>query len=492
MPELYAFQQRMVDKALSVSHFFCGDDMGVGKTVEAVALDKARRELIKKVGVVHSPLLTLVVAPMSMATAWEDHFRTWNPTLRVARIYPEESATNQKNIFRSKFLEMIEHVKADVFICHWESLRLMPELRKTHWFHIIADEAHRAKNRKAQQTHALKRLPTMHKLALTGTPADNRPTDIWSILNWLYPRTWTSYWNFERNYVRIKAHNVGVCNAAGCDGYHRNAYREIVGVANPREFRQRISPYYIRRLKEDPEVGLELPEKIHTTIKVDLLPQQRRAYEQMRKNMLAWIGEHENEPIAAPIVVAQLVRLQQFAGGYGQLEAVKVRDKDTGELTTKMVLRLTEPSSKLDAMMELISDHDDKQFVVFSQSRQLMELLAARLERSNISHCLFTGNTPQGDRGRLVAEFQSGRRRVFAGTVSAGGVGLTLTAASVLLRPDRHPSPAVNKQAEDRLHRIGQKNNVQIIDIVANNTLDQQRIDQIEMKWQVIKQLLGE
>jgi len=367
----------------------------------------------------------------------------------------------------------------------------MPELAKIHWFHIIADEAHRAKNRKAQQTQRLKKLPTMHKLALTGTPADNRPDDIWSILEWLYPRTWTSYWRFFNRYVVARSHNVGDCLVEDCGKYHKNAYKEILGIAHEEEFQERVRPYYIRRLKEDPSIGLELPEKYYDKVEVALHPDQRSAYEQMRKDMLAWVGEHEDEPIAAPIVVAQLVRLQQFAGAYGRLETVKVRTAE-GEYVEKRVLRLTEPSSKLDAIMELIDDNPKKAFVVFSQSRQLMELLAARLARSNISHGLLTGNTPQKDRGPMVEKFQSGGFRVFAGTVSAGGVGITLTAASTLLRPDRHPSPSANRQAEDRLHRIGQRNNVQIMDLLAKRTIDREQLDRVELKWSAIKKLLGD
>lgn len=433
-----------------------------------------------------SRLMTLVVAPLSVVFSWEDHFQDWNPSLVVKVIDRKD---------RDSFIKSFQNREADVFICHWDALRLMvKQMQDVRWFHIIADEAHRMKNRKAQQTTALKKLPTLHKLALTGTPADNRPDDIWSILNWLYPRTWTSYWSFFRRYVVSNYHTASLagCSLEDCFMVHKNAYREILGVRNPKEFQREIAPYYIRRLKDDPEVDLELPERLPPQkLWVDLHPQQRRTYNEMRKNMLSWIGRHEDEPIAAPIVVAQLVRLQQFAGAYARLELAKVRTRD-GEVVEKQVLRLAEPSSKLDALMELIKDNEEKKFVVFSQSRQLMELFAARMDSSHISYSLFTGNTPQKDRGTLVAKFQSGDSRVFAGTVSAGGVGLTLTAASVVVFTDRHPNPGVNKQAEDRLDRIGQRNHIQVIDLVARDTMDQQRLDQVEMKWTTIKQLLGD
>jgi SNF2 family DNA or RNA helicase len=384
------------------------------------------------------------------------------------------------------------------YIIHWEALRLVDELQSLQWYHVIADEAHRAKNRKAQQTQALKKINTRCKTALSGTPADNKPQDLYSILQWLYPRVWTSYWRFEHYFIKTEPHNQGPCAAEGCNGYHQRPFRKQVGVANVEELLESVEQYYLRRLKED--VIADLPDKYYTEIEVTLSPRQRKIYEQMAKDMLAWIGKHEEEPVAAPIVMAQLVRLKQFALAYAEIEMVTRRRRECPEDGCEAGcighevrrVKLSEPSSKLDVVMERLEDNPTEQFVVFSESKQIINMLAARLTKANITHVALTGDTPQADRGGLVDDFQAGKARVFAGTIHAGGEGITLTAASTVIFLDRTWNPSRNRQAEDRLHRIGQKNAVEVIDIVATDTVDGGRLQQLEMKWSWLKELLGD
>jgi len=199
--------------------------------------------------------------------------------------------------------------------------------------------------------------------------------------------------------------------------------------------------------------------------------------------MLAWVGKHEDEPLPAPSVIAQLVRLQQFAVAYGKLETKVVK----GE--TQRYLVLDEPSAKLDAVMDLIGA-TDAQIIIFGQSKQAINLLATRLTRAGISHGCLTGDTKQADRDVYIEEFQAGTRRVFLSTVKAGGVGITLTAASIVVFLDRAWSPSANKQAEDRAHRLGQKNAVLIITLVARDTIDRERNDKIDLKWSWLKAIL--
>lgn len=346
---------------------------------------------------------------------------------------------------------------------HWQGLRIIEDyLYRVIWFHIIADECHAIQNRKSLQTKALKRLRTWYKTGLSGTPAYDKPDDLWSILNWLYPDYWRSYWSYYNRHITWVDY----------DGY-----RTIVGVQNQKELQQQMSGFYIRRRKED--VLPNLPEKYNSKLYVDLTAKQARAYESMRKDMLAWVGEHETEPIAAPIVIAQLIRLQQFSGSHGYI------DPDTDKML------MAEPSSKLDEVMRIIQETNE-QIVIFSQFSQMIKLLGKRLEKSDISHGLFIGDTPTKQRAEIINRFQDGHLRVFAGTIAAGGVGITLTAASTVVFIDRSWSAATNLQAEDRLHRIGQKNAVHVIDIIANGTIDSKRHEEINLKWSWIKMLLGE
>lgn len=448
MPELFPFQKAAVEKLEKVAAVLIGDDMGLGKTVEAIALDLKRRADFPDL-----KLRTLVVCPLSMVATWTKTYYEWAPHLRILPI-------NNKD--RSYFVDELNDDNFDVFVCHWPSLRLMPQLSERSWYHVIADEAHALQNRKSKQSVHLKEIKTFYRTALTGTPAYDKPDDLWSILNWLYPKYWSSYWKYYNEHIIF--HNF-------------NGYKTIVGVANPEKLQKEMEQFYIRRKKE--EVIWDLPDKYYTTVNVDLHPAQRRAYNSMRDKMMAWIGEHEQEPVVAPIIIAQLIRLQQFACAFAEFNEEKQK------------LKLSAPSSKIDAAVEII-ESTDAQVVVFSQFSQVIDLLCDRLEKKGISVGKFTGGTSAVDRAKIVSEFQDGKIKVFAGTIAAGGVGITLTAATVCIFTDRSWSNALNLQAEDRLHRIGQKSAVQIIDIIANDTIDAKRIKVIQQKWEWIKRLIGD
>lgn len=440
---LLPFQREDVTKLDVHANALIANDMGTGKTYEAIARDSLIRQRHKG--------STLVVAPLSVLSSWKYHFEELTD-LRVAMVDRTQ---------RTAFLKE----DADVYLVHWDALRLLPDLRNRVWMHVIADEAHRVKNRKAKQTLALKKIKAAHKSALTGTPVINEPPELWSILNWLWPRTYTSYWQFFNSYTESEVVYPG-------------GYRKVIGPRNELELQKRMGPYTVRRLKA--EVLPELPDKYATTVWVELDPKQRRAYESMRKDMLAWVGEHEHEPLPAPAVIAQLVRLQQFA-----LAFMTWNDE-----TERFVM--SEPSAKLDALMELINDRDGEQVVVFSQFTSSLALLERRLIKKGITYAKVTGDVKDADRTKAIEDFQAGKARVFFGTIAAGGVGITLTAASTVIFLDRSWSPALNQQAEDRLHRIGQQNAVEVIDIMAVGTVDLGRRARLEQKWTWIKQLLGD
>jgi len=437
--------------------------MGLGKTPQAVVLDSARR--IKQPNLIAKPK-TLVITYLGIISSWKEHYAEWAPELRVVAI-------DNKN--RIPFLRALANDSADVYILHWQALRILEEeLQSLKWFHIIGDEIHAIQDRKAKQSKVLKSLKTIYKTGLSGTPAFDKPDDLWSILHWLYPEYWSSYWRYYDKHIIYTNY----------DGY-----RTIVGVAHAPELQREMSGFYIRRRKED--VLVDLPDKYFTKVEVDLHSKQAKAYESMRKDMLAWVGEHEDEPISAPVVIAQLTRLQQFSDAFGKIEIVKKRDRYTGEIKEVPTMFLDEPSTKLDAVMQIIGSTAE-QVVVFSQFAQVIKMLGKRLEKAKISHGLFIGDTSPSDRELLINNFQNGNVRVLAGTIAAGGIGITLTAASTVVFIDRSWSPALNRQAEDRLHRIGQKNAVQVIDIISRNTIDAKRQEEINLKWSWILELLGE
>jgi SNF2 family DNA or RNA helicase len=462
--ELWAHQVEDIDKFSSLEAGLIGSEMGAGKTLEAVKLED--------IWAPDSSAKSLVVAPLTtLEPTWLKHFSEEVPGAHITVCDPKR---------RQEFADAVKKGAGDIFVVHWDALRLLPGLAERRWSTVVADECQRMKNRKAQQTQALKRIRSDHRLALSGTAADNMAHDLWSTLNWLYPMKYRSYWRWYKENIDFEI-------------VYPQGYHKVKGIKPERlqAFLDEIRPFYIRHLKKEPccphhpqGVMPWLPDKYYSTIWVDLTPQQRRAYDQMKKEMLAWVGEHEDKPVPAPVAITQLVRLQQFASAH--LDVHVLEDEDAGR-----VYRMCEPSSKLDAVIDIIGDTDEP-IVVFSQFRQMVDLLAQRLRRASISHGLITGKVPSKDRARVIGDFQAGRLRVVAGTIKAGGIGIDLYRASTVVFLDRDWSPSANKQAEDRLWRAGQKNAVQVIDIMARNTVDFGRKQAIDLKWTWIKQALGD
>jgi SNF2 family DNA or RNA helicase len=481
--KLYPFQEACAEKLgrSEVVSRLIGDDMGLGKTVEALYIDGLLRRDREKA--YKRP--TLIVAPQGVHESWVRHIsmvnHTWEPGRGIISI-------DRKN--RAPFAQAVKKGGYCYYIIHYEALRLVPELKSVQWFHIICDEVHRVKNRKAQQTRALKELKTYYKTGCSGTPADNAPQDLWSILNWLYPKQFSSYWRYVKQFCREE-----LTETKGA------TFRKIVG-ANAEAMPQlhaMMDPFYIRRLKTE---VIDLPEKYYTDKFVDLLPGQRKAYNQMRKDMIAWIGEHEETPLTASVVVAQLVRLQQFALASPAISYDHIITRRAREVAAEMGvepvperrtrIQLEEPSSKLDALMEVIEDNPDEAIVVFSQSRSMVELVGRKLASRKIPTGLYTGKMSKEERDYSKDAFQGGDLRVFAATIAAGGEGIELFRSSTCCMLDRHWSPTKNIQAEDRLHRIGQTWPVQVIDFIARDTVDLGRRAQIATKWKTLQLLLGD
>src|SRR4051794_33291481 len=201
--ELYAFQRELVDKFDKASQTYpnvlIGDDMGTGKTVMAIALDKRRRLCAlsdrQKEWIGNHRRVTLVVTKKSVMSNWEDHFAEWEPRAVVVSL-----TSVSKEAFQKRAIEQQGHV----FICNWEPIRLMPELIRVPWLHIVADEVQAIKNRKAQVTIAFKRLQALFKTDMSGTWADNSPVDGWSVLHHLYPRVWSSCWRYYNQHVLFR------------------------------------------------------------------------------------------------------------------------------------------------------------------------------------------------------------------------------------------------------------------------------------------------
>jgi SNF2 family DNA or RNA helicase len=230
----------------------------------------------------------------------------------------------------------------------------------------------------------------------------------------------------------------------------------------------------------------------------------------MRKQMVAWVEKQNvDSPLVASIVATQLVRLSQMALATPELYDRQVRKRlrnpdgswkrdEHGRIMTKLVVeeavRLIEPSSKLEAGLELFKDHDEKQFVVATSSKQMAYLAQRRYERAGIESFVLSGDTPQRERDGMVKRFVDGDAQLFIGVIAAMGEGIDglQYATDTMVFFDRSWSAFRGFQTEDRLHRDGQKNTVQIIDIMARNTLDFGRRTKLLRKWSWLKAILGD
>lgn len=444
--ELYNYQKEDVEFSYGKPGILNANEMGTGKTVEALAEIKQAFD-----GGLMKHFRVLVIAGKTSRIGWERHCNLMVPD------FPTYLLDNRNAN------EILLEYRFGIIITHWSILRNLADgLSHFTFDFIIADEAHRAKNRKTQQRKALKKIRGTYKRALTGTPIVNRPDELWSLLNWLYPREYTSYWKFFEAYCAYWKHP-------------QHGYKIYHSPRNEAHLRRRIEPIYFRREKE--VVFPDMPEKYYTPIDVDLLPKQQKAYGEMKGNMIAWVDSQDGEAaLKAPTILAQLTRLRQFSVAFARLEEGEVH--------------LSEPSAKLDALMEILQD-TDKPVVVFSQFRQALLLAEARVAKAGISHRTMHGGTPYKDRKEYVEGFQRGEFQVFLAMTQSGGEGIDLYRASTVIFLDRSWSPAQNLQAEDRLHRHGQQNAVQVMILRAKGTVDEAVEKKLALKWEHIRRIIG-
>jgi len=421
--KLYPFQRVGVSFLLLSSNTLLGDEMGIGKSIQALCFCEEIKA--KKI---------LIVCPNSLKFVWANEIEKWLGKEEEIEIY-NGSALNLDKRFN---------------IINYEALRLERNfnLQKINWDIVIADECHRGKSRKAQQTKALKKIPAQRKVGLSGTPILNRPDELWSILNWLRPKIYTSYWRFFEQYV---------------DYWDGRFGKVVTGSKNLDQLKKELEPIMIRRTKK--EVLPDLPEKTYQNIYVELELEQRRIYKEMKKDFIAKLNE--NEEIKASAVIAQIIRLKQIA-----IHPSLLLDDYDKNL----------PSKKLETLFEIIED-TDKKIVVFSQFARAIKIIEEELKIRKIGYAKIVGEVKSEQREKEIERFQNNEScRIFIGTIQAGGQGITLTAADTVIFLDPYWVEKIEEQAVDRLHRLGQKNNVTVIRLIAKNTIEEYVLSVLKKK----------
>ncbi len=427
------------------------DDMGLGKTIQVIALLlQLRRESAPP-----KAKPSLLVAPASLLMNWRNEIARFAPTLRVVTAHPSQSPDGA---WREEKTGANWMAGADVVMTTYTQAGRLGWLAAREWRLVILDEAQAIKNPGSGQTKAVKKLKATARIALSGTPVENRPGDLWSLYDFLNPGLLGSAPEFSR-------------------------YVKAIQKAEPPDFaplRRLVQPYILRRMKTDRSIIADLPDKTELTVSCGLSRKQAALY-QDSVSELAERLENADGIQRRGLVLAFLMRFKQICNHPCQwLNDGEFAPADSGKFG-----RLTE-------LCEEIASRQEKA-LIFTQFQEMTAPLEAHLRTIfGRPGLVLHGGTPVKERAKLVAEFQrEDGPPFFVLSLKAGGSGLTLTAASHVFHFDRWWNPAVENQATDRAFRIGQKRNVLVHKFVCRGTLEERIDAMLAEKRAMAESLLG-
>ena len=378
---------------------------------------------------------SIVITPTALIYNWKNELEKFAPTLKVGLLHAAKSE-------REKILDNIDNY--DVILTTYTTYKNdIDKYKNINFDYCIIDEAQNIKNPDAIITKAIKNVNAKVRFALTGTPIENNLMELWSIFDFIMP-------GYLYNKSKFKSIFV-------------NNDKNII------ELKNLIKPFILRRTKK--EVITELPDKIEQKIIIDLEKEHKRAYKGYVNLITRKIKENNQDNIT---VFSYLTKLRQLCL--------------SPEL---MVKNYQGRNSKLDVLINIINDSSDEKILVFSQFTKVLEVIGKRLNEENISYSYLDGKTSAKDRVKLVEEFNTNNNKVFLISLKAGGTGLNLTSANIVVHFDPWWNPAVEDQASDRAHRIGQKNVVNVIKLIAKGTAEERVINLQETKKELIEDVIN-
>lgn len=481
-------QRAGVDFLADHPHSLLCDEMGGGKTVQGQSA-AIEAELRHPDWFAECDNLRLIVAPNSVTSHWERELQKWagidaDDIHLITGDRPRRAAQLTAAIEASTD----EGAATQWIIVNWEKLSIMPELAKIKWKAVIADEAHRAKNRKAQRTKALWKLKAPVQIAATGTPIMNDPGELWALLKWLRPEQYTSYWAFLANYAETYSGFKGK--------------QVVIGVKNADSLRFELSDKMVRRTKR--AIHDDIPEPFPPVERIiPMHPEQAKLYDEAVKDFWLEIAQdvHERKPedeaLPSPAALVELLERETV-----NLETLKLMIPNAAARLTRLRQIATSPailggpdkSGKLDAVIDTVTDAESgRPFVIFCWYKPAVELVVARLRAVKISAEGFSGDHTRDERSELAQAFQAGEFQVIVPTLSTGGEGIDLYRSSDPLLAESDWVPAINQQAIDRCDRKGQTNQVQAQFFRSSDTVDTGRLaPKQRLKAGIVSAILGE
>lgn len=414
------------------------DEMGLGKTIQTIMFIK---EVLKE----KKDAKLLIVAPTSLIYNWEAEFDKFGSNLKYKVIADSKD-------------KRIEALDGDynIFITTYGLLRQDKDIYLDKTFElVIIDEGQNIKNPKAGISQVLKSVNANIKIALTGTPIENSVLEIWSIFDFIMPGYLNSLSNFQKKY------NIKDIT---------DEKREALVLLS-----QLIKPFILRRKKK--EVLVDLPDKIENKIYLDLVPQQKQLYAatvRESKKEFEELMEKEGFLAARFKILQLLTKLRQIC-----IDPSIVYDD------------FNDCSVKMDEMLNLLRDYIDNghKVLVFTSFKSALDILKKRLDTNKISNYVIDGSVTSKNRAKLVDSFNKDNTNVFLITLKAGGTGLNLTSADVVIHLDLWWNPQAENQATDRAHRIGQKNTVEVVKLVCKGTIEE-KIVLLQEKKKVLNDTL--
>ncbi|MBD2594157.1 DEAD/DEAH box helicase [Nostoc spongiaeforme FACHB-130] len=424
------------------------DDMGLGKTIELIAFVL----YLKEQDVLEKPIL--LVCPTSVLGNWEREVRKFAPSLKVMQYHGDK---------RPKGKAFVEAVNKHNLVITSYSLihRDVKLLQTVAWQIVVLDEAQNVKNPDAKQSQAIRQIEATFRIALTGTPVENRLQELWSILDFLNPGYLGNKQFFQRRFAM--------------------PIEKYGDAASLTQLRSLVQPFILRRLKTDKEIIQDLPDKQEMTVFCGLTTEQAALYQQAVDTSLVEIESAEGLQRRG-MILALLTKLKQICNHPSQY----LKESTLGEHNSGKLQRLEE-------MLDVAISEGDRA-LIFTQFAEWGKLLKPHLEQKLGREVFFLyGSTSKKQREEMVDRFQHDPQGppIMILSLKAGGVGLNLTRANHVFHFDRWWNPAIENQATDRVFRIGQTRNVQVHKFVCTGTLEEKIHDMIESKKQLAEQVVS-